>query len=136
MSTPSKDLRRGRHCVFLMHVHLVFVSKRRGNIFNKQALDQLHGIFQKVCEDFEATLIAFDGEADYVHLLIHYPPFVPIAKLVNSLKSISSRLLRKANPSLLEKASSRNALWSPNYFAGSCDGPSLEVIRQYIQQLA
>ncbi|MBS0585533.1 MAG: transposase [Verrucomicrobia bacterium] len=27
-----------------------------------------------------------------------------------------------------------DSLWSPSYFAGACDGASLEIIRQYIEQ--
>jgi putative transposase len=43
------------------------------------------------------TIFEFDGEKDHVHLLIHYPPKVSIAKRVNRLKSVSSRMLRKNN---------------------------------------
>ena len=27
-----------------------------------------------------------------------------------------------------------DALWSPSYFAGSCGGAPIEIIRQYIEQ--
>jgi len=27
-----------------------------------------------------------------------------------------------------------NALWSPSYFAGSCGGAPISIIRQYIEQ--
>jgi putative transposase len=50
-----------------------------------------------VSKDFNAELIEFDGEKDHVHLLINYPPKASIAKLVNSLKGVSSRMLRKKN---------------------------------------
>jgi putative transposase len=50
-------------------------------------------IFSKVCGDFEAELIEIDGEADHVHLLVHYPPKVSVSALVNSLKGVSSRML-------------------------------------------
>lgn len=43
----------------------------------------------------EADLKQFHGEGDYVHLLVHYPPKVQLSKLVNSLKGVSARLLRK-----------------------------------------
>jgi putative transposase len=130
----SIDLRRGRTCVFLMHVHLVFVTKCRRKVFTKQILKQLHSIFKKVCADFEGHLVEFDGEGDHVHLLVNYPPTISISKLVNSLKGVSSRLIRKECYQSVTKALWGNALWSPSYFAGSCGGAPLEVIRQYIQQ--
>ena len=117
-----------------MHVHLVFVTKYRRKIFNQQIIEKLKEIFEKLCEDFEAQLIEFDGEADHVHLLINYPPKICVSKLVNSLKGVSSRLIRKENFPLVAQSLWGNALWSPSYFAGSCGGAPLEVIRQYIQQ--
>ena len=89
------EIRHGRHVVFNLHVHLVFVTKYRRNVFNKTILDDLQLIFSNVCSDFEAELVGFDGEDDHVHLLVTYPPKVSISRLVNSLKGVSSRLIRK-----------------------------------------
>lgn len=130
----STHLRRGRNCVFLMHIHLVFVTKYRRKVFTLAILNQLHKIFQSVCEDFKVHLVEFDGEADHVHLLINYLPTLSVSKLVNSLKGVSSRLIRKEGYPSIAKALWKDALWSPSYFAGSCGGAPLEVIREYIQQ--
>ena len=132
----STDLRRGRTCVFLMHVHLVFVTRYRRPVFTKAILEHLKAILKDVCSDFEANLVEFDGEMDHVHLLVEYPPKVSISKLVNSLKGVSSRLLRKQNYPSIQKALWGKSLWSPSYFAGSCGGAPLTVIKQYIEQQA
>lgn len=130
----NNEIRHGRHCVFLMHVHLVFVTKYRRGVFNKEILNELRPIFSSVCSDFEADLVEFEGEDDHVHLLVNYPPKVTVSKLVNSLKGVSSHLIRKKNyPSIRQKLWG-GALWSPSYFAGSCGGATIDVIRQYIEQ--
>ena len=117
-----------------MHIHLVFVTKYRREVFTKAILDELHPIFASVCTDFESELVEFDGEEDYVHLLVNYPPKVAVSKLVNSLKGVSSHLIRKEDyPSIRKKLWGR-ALWSPSYFAGSCGGAPISIIRQYIEQ--
>lgn len=133
MST-NQDIRQGRHCVFLMHAHLVFVTKCRGKVFTKQILDDLKLIFSDVCYNFEATLKEFDGEDDHVHLLVEYPPKVALSTLVNSLKGVSSRLLRKNHYPSIQKKLWGNSLWSPSYFAGSCGGAPINIIKEYIQQ--
>lgn len=74
-----------------------------------------------------------DGEDDDVHLLVNYPPKVPLSKLVNSLKGVSSRRLRQMHPTLARRYW-KGVLWSPSYFAASCGGAPLEIIRQYIKQ--
>ncbi len=130
----ENDIRHGRHCIFLMHVHLVFVTKYRREVFTKEILDALRPIFAGVCADFEAELVEFDGEDDHVHLLINYPPKVSVSSLVNSLKGVSSRMIRKQNHPSIRKKLWDGALWSPSYFAGSCGGAPIEIIRQYIEQ--
>ena len=99
MSDDNNDIRSGRHCVFRMHVHLVFVTKYRRGVF-----------------------------------MVNYPPKVAVSKLVNSLKGISSLLIKKKNYPSIKKRLWGGALWSPSYFAGSCGGAPIAVIRKYIEQ--
>ena len=129
----NQEIRSGRHSVFNMHVHLVFVTKYRKDVFTKSMLDAMKGMFEKVCSDFEAELTEFNGEDDHVHLLINYPPKVAVSNLVNSLKGVSSRHLRKEFPEIKNKLWG-GSLWSPSYFASSCGGAPLEIIKQYIEQ--
>jgi len=130
----NQDIRHGRHCVFNLHVHLVFVTKYRRGVFTQSVIDDLRGIFTQVCADFEAELIEFDGEDDHVHLLVNYSPKISISSLVNSLKGVSSRMIRKKDYPEIKKKLWGGALWSPSYFAGSCGGAPIAIIRQYIEQ--
>ncbi len=132
MSNES-DIRHGRHCVFQLHVHLVFVAKYRRRVFDARAIDVLRGIFAEVCSHAQATLVEMDGEDDHVHLLVEYPPKLAISSLVNSLKGVSSRLLRQQRPDI-RKRYWKGVLWSPSYFASSCGGAPLSIVRQYIEQ--
>lgn len=129
----TSDFRRGRSCVFALHVHLVFVTKNRRHVFDGAAIEELRGIFTKVCADFGAELRACDGEDDHVHLLVEYPPTMAISPLVNSLKGVSSRLLRQRRPDIARRYW-KGALWSPSYFAASCGGAPLSIVRQYVEQ--
>jgi len=132
MSNES-GIRHGRHCVFKLHVHLVFVAKYRRRVFDARAIDVLRGIFAEVCSDARATLVEMDGEDDYVHLLVEYPPKLAISSLVNSLKGVSSRLLRQQRPDI-RKGYWKGVLWSPSYFASSCGGAPISIVRHYIEQ--
>ncbi len=62
-------------------------------------------------------------------------PKLAVSKLVNSLKGVSSRLLRKHLPNV-SKHYWKNVLWSPSYFAASCGGAPIDMVKQYIQQQA
>ena len=127
----SNDIRSGRHCVFKLHAHLVFVTKYRKPIFNDHTLSSTRVIFEKVCRGSEVELVELNGEEDHLHLLINYPPKLALSKLVNSLKGVSSRLLRLQHPEL-RPYYWKDVLWSPSYFVSSCGGAPLNIIREYI----
>lgn len=128
----SSELRTGRHVVFELHAHIVFVPKYRKRIFDRDALERLHQVFARVCGDFETTLVEFNGEPDHVHLLVNYPPKVALSALVNSLKGVSARRLRQERPDVAKKYW-KGGFWSASYFVASVGGAPLMVLRRYIE---
>jgi Transposase and inactivated derivatives len=128
-----EDIRTGRHCVFALHAHLVFVTKYRHKVFTVPHLERMEQIMRDVCTDFEVELREFNGEGDHVHLLVNFPPKVALSKLVNSLKGVSSRRMRQEFPELARHYYRANKLWSGSYFAGSVGGAPISVLRQYIE---
>ena len=128
-----QEYRTGRHCVFALHVHLVFVTKYRRDVLSQLAIRDLSAIFARVCGDFGAQLVECNGEDDHVHLLVEYPPQISISKLVNSLKGVSSRLIRAERPEIRGRYY-KGTLWSPSYFAASCGGAPISILKQYVEQ--
>jgi putative transposase len=133
MVKPSTEYRSGRHCVFLLHAHLIFTPKYRKRVFDGIHIDALRIIFAGVCEKFGVVLTEFNGEPDHVHLLVEFPPSVQLSTLVNSLKGVSSRLLRTQYPEI-DQSCWKGVLWSRSYFAASCGGAPLSIIKQYVEQ--
>jgi putative transposase len=122
-------LRRGRHSVSRLVVHLVFTIKYRRKVLGEAELDRMREVCQSVARKMDCALLELNGEPDHVHLLVEYPPKQSVAGIVNAMKGVSSRMLRKEFP-LRPHA---EHLWSPSYFAGSCGGAPITVIRQYIE---
>ena len=65
-----------------------------------------------------------------MHLLVPYPPKVALSKLINSLKGVSSRCLRAEYTDRINHIDIDSEFWSRSYFAGSCGGAPLTVIRR------
>ncbi len=128
----NQELRTGRHVVYQLHAHLVFVPRYRRRIFDVDALERLRNAFRIVCADFETDLAEFNGEADHVHLLVNYPPKVALSNLVNSLKGVSARKLRQQRPDIARRYW-KGGLWSASYFVASVGGAPLLVLKQYIE---
>ena len=143
---PNPDIRRGRSVVYTLHAHLVFTPKYRRGPFTDEILRRCEEVMRDVCTDFGAELRAaapsravvaelreFNGERDHVHLLVHYPPKVAVSRLVGSLKGVSARRLRQEFPGHIRKYLWGEHFWSPSYFAASCGGAPLAVIKEYIE---
>ncbi|MFD7506875.1 IS200/IS605 family transposase [Streptomyces sp. NPDC059850] len=126
-------MRTGRHVTYNLHAHLMFVTRYRRGVFDDAMLKRCEETMREVCGRFEAELREFHGEADHVHLLVYYPPKVALSKLINSLKGVSSGYLHAEYTGRINQIGMGSVFWSRSYFAGSCGGAPLTVIRQYIE---
>jgi putative transposase len=79
---------------------VVFTTKDRRDVLTAAMLDRCEQVMAKVCADFDAQLVAFNGEDDHVHLLVNHLPSLQLSRLVNSLKGVSSRWLRQEFPAI------------------------------------
>ncbi|MFB6784951.1 IS200/IS605 family transposase [Streptomyces sp. NPDC056352] len=130
---PNPDIHTGRHVTHSLHAHLVFVTRCHRDVFDDDILKRCEEIMREVCAGFETELREFNGEADHVHLLVHYPPKIALSRLINSLKGVSSRYLRAEYTSHINRIGTGSVFWSRSYFAGSRGDAPLTVIRQYIE---
>ncbi len=118
----------------------MFVTKYRRGVFDDAMLKRCEEIMREVCENFETELRQFNGEADHVHLLVHYPPKIALSKLINgggelgdSLKGVTSRYLRAEYTGRINRTGMGSVFWSRSYFASLCGGAPLEIVRHYIE---
>ena len=128
------ELKSTRHAKYLLHAHIVFTPKYRKKIFTKEHLEVMREVFENICNMNDSTLEELDGEADHVHLLITYPPRIALSTLVNSLKGVSSRVLRKKFKVFQKEYWGENvALWSRSYFVASVGGAPIDILKEYIE---
>ena len=97
---PNPDLRTGRHVVYTLHVHLVFVIKYRRNVFADEMLTRYEEITREVRADFEADLQQVNGEHDHVHLLVQYRADISHSDLVRHIKGRSSKWVNELLPNI------------------------------------
>ena len=132
-----QDLNTLYHCVYNIQLHLVVCTKYRRRCITKPMLERLSEIFAATLEKWEGVLIEFNGESDHVHALISVNPKTQPSKLVNNLKTVSSRLIRKEFSEQVQKVyRDKPVFWSRSYCLISCGGAPISVLKQYIQQQA
>jgi putative transposase len=108
--------RTGRHVVNMVHVHLVFVTKYRRDVLSEPAIGHLRRIFAKLCRDFEAELIACDGEDDHLHSGAIPCEDRPVEAGEQPQRRIQPTSARR--PPGNHRRYHNGVLWSPSCFAG------------------
>ena len=121
------------HCVYDMKYHLVLVTKYRRKCFTDEILKRLEAICSELCAKWEIELLEFGGESDHIHLLLDLNPTIQPSKLVNSLKTVTSRRIRKEFSEHLKQYYCKPVLWSRAYCLLTAGGAPIETLREYIE---
>ena len=132
----SKDLKSLNNCIFNIQYHLVLVTKYRRKVITKVMLSRLEEIFTRLLNQWDCELLEFNGEPDHVHLLIATNPKAQTSKLVNNLKTVTSRLIRKEFAEQVSRFYWKPVFWSRTYCILSVGGAPLSVLKQYIENQA
>ncbi|MET0466860.1 MAG: IS200/IS605 family transposase [Chitinophagaceae bacterium] len=122
------------HCLYRLKYHLVLVTKYRKKCFTDEILIRLEVILKELCIKWDITLEAFNGEQDHVHLLLDLHPNILPSVLINNLKTVSSRLIRKEFASHFTKFYWKPTLWTRAYCLISTGGAPLDILKEYIQK--
>lgn len=67
------------------------------------------------------------------NLLLQYTPQTEPSKLINNLKTVSSRYLRKEFVVEVENTYWKDVFWRNGYFIVSCGGVTVEQLKKYIE---
>ncbi len=126
----TTSLRKERHSISDLKIHLVCVTKYRRKIFTSESLAAIEKSFREVGVKRDFQVQEFNGESDHIHALIEYPPKLSVSQIVNVLKGVSSRRYGQAG---YPKPYGKDALWSPSYFVSSIGGAPLDILKEYIQ---
>ncbi len=122
------------HCVYHLHYHLVLVTKYRKKCFTKKLMQRLEEICNRLCEKWNSDILEFGGEEDHIHLLLSLHPNIMPSRLINSLKTVTSRLIRKEFKEHLDKFYWKPKLWTRAYCLVSAGGASLDILKKYIEK--
>lgn len=127
-------LKTGYRNVYDLNIHLVLVTKERKKVINRAILTRLHEILAATCQKWRSSLTDFNGEGNHVHFLISYPPDVEVSKLVNNLRTVSSRLIRKEFADELNAVYKKPVFWSGADFVASCGGVTVDQLKAYVEK--
>lgn len=137
LSDMARELKHYAHAVCSLHTHMVFVTKYRHPVITAEIEARLKVMLTKLCEAKRCVLTECQadlGTQDHIHLLIERHPTVAESQLAETLKTITSREIRKEFKEFLKPYYWKPVFWKRGYCAISSGGVSLDVLRKYIEQ--
>jgi putative transposase len=127
-------VRKVNHCAFDIHYHLVIVMKYRKKILIKESyIDFLCKVIQEIGARYEYEIEEISSDGDHVHILLSAFPRESPLQIMNTLKSISARMMFKEFPEIKRQLWS-GGFWSDGGFVGTIgQAAGLEHMKRYVK---
>ena len=127
-------LHRQAHVVYKTQYHIVWVTRYRRKILVEGIAEYLKKALAEVRKFYPDWYIEEIGiEKDHIHLQMIIPPKYSISKVVETMKSASSKRLKEKFPHFLRKVYWDNeGVWARGFFVSTV-GINESIIRRYIQ---
>jgi putative transposase len=106
-----------------IRVHVIFSTAGRRQLIRKDRKEKLWGYMRGIGRNHGIAVDAVGGMEEHVHLLIHLPPQMDIAKAVQLVKANSSRWMRETVSGFR---------WQDGYSAVSVSASNSRTVREYI----
>ena len=108
------------------YIHLVFSTKLRQPLIHPPVEQELHAYLGGICNRLDCQAISVGGYVDHVHILCMLSKKIALIKLLEEIKSHSSKWIKSKGDAL------KNFYWQDGYGAFSVNPTEVEVVVKYI----
>jgi len=109
------------------YIHLVFSTKYREPLIDEDIESELYAYLGGICNQLECQPIKIGGFTDHIHILCMLSKKTALMKLVEELKSHSSKWIKTKGENY------RNFYWQGGYGAFSVNPAEMDVVVRYIE---
>ena len=108
------------------YMHLIFSTKHREQLISESLSDALYNYMGGVCNGIDCKPLKIGGGGDHVHILCMLSKKIALIKLLEEVKSHSSKWAKVTVPGL------KNFYWQDGYGAFSVNPSETEKVINYI----
>ena len=124
--------KKGYHCAYETHYHIVFPVKYRKALLSKEIERELIRITKEIEIRYDVEIERLGADKDHIHLLCSFHPKYSVGQLVKIYKSITARELFKAHPEI-KRDLWGGEFWSDGYYVGTVgEKGNWDVVIKYI----
>ena len=126
------EYRSGSHSRYDLKVHVVWITKYRKKVLRGEISSRLRTLLREICKANDVIIIKGHVSLDHIHLLLSFPPSIPVSKLLQYLKGKTSRRMLQEYTEL-RKSFWGQHLWARGYFAATVGTITDEAVKEYIE---
>ena len=108
------------------YIHIVFSTKHRVSLIHPPYEEELHSYLGGICKNMDCQPIKIGGHTEHIHILCMLSKKIALMKLVEKLKSHSSKWIKTKDESL------KNFYWQDGYGAFSVNPSEIDTVINYI----
>ena len=108
------------------YIHITFSTKDRHPFIDNYIKEELFNYLGGTCKKLESYPVIIGGEKDHVHLLVLLSRKMALMKLVELLKTHSSKWIK------LKSNSYQKFYWQKGYGGFSVNPTEIEIVKDYI----
>jgi putative transposase len=110
-----------------VYVHFVWATFDWEPTIRPEWEERLYGAIAAKCEELQAGLLAVNGMADHIHVLVRLPATISLAEMAKFLKGTTSHLINS------EMRPPLRFQWQGAYYANSVSRSELDIVCAYIR---
>ena len=130
----NETVKKGYHCAWQIHYHIVFPVKYRKALLDSEVTDIIQKTASGIAERYPIEMEAIGCDTDHIHLLCGAHPKVAPGKIVQIFKSITAREIFRHKPSV-KKELWGGEFWTDGYYVATVgERASWETVEKYIQK--
>ena len=127
------EIYKNRHSVYKLTYHIVLVTKYRHKCINDEIFDYMKNHINRIVSDWGGTVDEINHDFDHIHMLLSLPPQQAPSRAVCSIKTVTSRMLRKEFGDYLSKFYWKDSFWSDSYLVLTVGGATIDIVKSYIE---
>lgn len=108
------------------YIHILFSTKHRRPLIKPDIENELYAYLGGICNQLDSPPVKIGGYTDHVHILCRLSKNITLAKLLEEVKSHSSKWIKTKSDEL------RQFYWQNGYGAFSVNPAEVNIVINYI----
>jgi len=130
----NETVRKGYHCVWQIHYHIVFPVKYRKVLLDWEVTKIIQETSEELAERYPIEMEAIGYDKDHIHLLCGAHPKVAPGRIVPIFKSITAREIFRRKPSV-KKELWGGEFWTDGYYVATVgERANWDTVEKYIRR--